>query len=591
MENDNGNENTAIQVYLRIRPSEKPSRYFARDDINENRLIFNIPKIDKNELVNNSRTAYGFQFHGILDEKATQENVFKTIGIPAIKNALEGFNSTIFAYGQTGSGKTFTITGGPERYADRGIIPRAISMVFKELHNQPDVNYTCFVSYLEIYLENGYDLLSEEHRENTRLYDMQKVNMLEDEDGVFHFRNLSVHPVASEEEALNYLFIGDTNRAIGETDMNQSSSRSHCIFTLTVEGRRAGSDNVTRSKLNLVDLAGSERVHKTSSSGQTLKEALHINVSLFHLERVIVALHEKSKKGKGKTHVPYRESMMTSILRDSLGGNCRTMMIATISPETHQSNESISTCNFAQRVAMVKNSARINEELEPELIIRRLKGELYKLREQIKFLKGENDEEDELSKEEKDELERLVNEYVEVKEATTTEIVELNIGKITLSKISEAHRIFKTLVWKGRETVGRIAGGRGVEGESNHFLEEQLMTLKKTISQRDHEIAILVNMIKEGKGIVNGRIVENNKQQSSSDNESSRRKKIVENPKVHGVEYCFDMKILDDPPLAFQWFREKYPSSKAIEENRALLKQKYTEVSKRRKNSINELFF
>eukprot|EP00957_Ditylum_brightwellii_P002267 174409-Ditylum_brightwellii.AAC.1 len=113
---------------------------------------------------------------------------------------------------------------------------------------------------------------------------MQRVAMMEDEDGNFHFKNLSVHQVSTEEEALNLLFLGDTNRAIGETDMNDSSSRSHCIFTIMVEGRRTGSDSVTRSKLNLVDLAGSERVHRTSSSGQTLTEAKYINTSLFYLE-------------------------------------------------------------------------------------------------------------------------------------------------------------------------------------------------------------------------------------------------------------------------------------------------------------------
>jgi len=181
------------------------------------------------------------------------------------------------------------------------------------------------VSYLELYNEKGFDLLAEEHTASSRLEDMQRVAMMEDEDGNFHFKNLSVHQVSTEEEALNLLFLGDTNRAIGETDMNDSSSRSHCIFTIMVEGRRTGSDSVTRSKLNLVDLAGSERVHRTSSSGQTLTEAKYINTSLFYLEMVIVALHEKGKRGKEKTHVPYRNSMMTSVLRDSLGGNCELM--------------------------------------------------------------------------------------------------------------------------------------------------------------------------------------------------------------------------------------------------------------------------
>jgi len=189
------------------------------------------------------------------------------------------------------------------------------------------VSYSCYVSYLELYNDNGYDLLAEEHAQSTRIEDLQKVTMLEDEEGEFHFRNLSVRPVASEEEALNFLFLGDTNRAIGETAMNQASSRSHCIFILCIEARAAGSDLVTRSKLNLVDLAGSERVHKTHSDGQTLREAKCINCSLFFLEMVIVALHEK-ENGKERTHIPYRNSMMTSVLRDSLGGNCESLFVA-----------------------------------------------------------------------------------------------------------------------------------------------------------------------------------------------------------------------------------------------------------------------
>lgn len=194
--------------------------------------------------------------------------------------------------GQTGSGKTFTITGGPERYDDRGIIPRAIAHLFKSMasEQQKGTSISCYISYLEIYNQSGYDLLTENNDE--------KVTMLEDENGNFHFKNLSMHQVSSEEEALNLLFLGDTNRAIAATEMNQNSTRSHCIFTIILEQRKAGGDTVTRSKLNIVDLAGSERVGRTSSAGQTLREAKYINSSLFFLEMVIVALHDKEKKKK-----------------------------------------------------------------------------------------------------------------------------------------------------------------------------------------------------------------------------------------------------------------------------------------------------
>ena len=357
---------TNILTFLRIRPSKKPSGYFNVDEMDENSMKFLLPENLKLDFVNNSKIQHGFHFNGIIDMKATQEDVFKRVGSAAVQNALDGFNSTIFAYGQTGSGKTFTLTGGPERYADRGIIPRSISMLFNEVRSRTDIQLKIYISYLELYNETGYDLLDPSH-ETKALEDLPKVSMLEDMDGNFVLKNLSVHPAETEEDALELLFMGDTNRAIAETPMNMASSRSHCVFSLQIEGRIVGSDVIRRSKLNLVDLAGSERVGKTNSSGSVLTEAKYINSSLFFLEMVIVALYEKATKGR--THIPYRNSMMTSVLRDSLGGNCKTIMIATINPEASHTEESLSTCRFAQRVSLIKNKATINEVVIPNLPI------------------------------------------------------------------------------------------------------------------------------------------------------------------------------------------------------------------------------
>lgn len=245
----------------------------------------------------------------------------------------------MFAYGQTGSGKTFTITGGAERYEDRGLIPRTLAMIFETMKKQPDRQFQVYISYLEIYNNQGYDLLDPGHESTKSLEDLPRVSMMEDEDGNCHLRNLSMHLVNAEEDALNLLFLGDTNRAVSETPMNLASSRSHCIFTVSLESRRAGATEIVlRSKLHLVDLAGSERAHKTGAKGQLLREATYINTSLHYLEMVIVALHEKSTKGRG--HIPYRNSMMTSVLRDSLGGNCKTVMVATVSAEKEQTDVS-----------------------------------------------------------------------------------------------------------------------------------------------------------------------------------------------------------------------------------------------------------
>jgi kinesin family protein 6/9 len=185
-----------IQTYLRIRPSKKPSGFITVDDVDPNTINVKLPESFKSEYVDNSRMKYEYHFNGIMTMDYTQDNVFKLIGAPAVENALEGYNSTIFAYGQTGSGKTFTLTGGPEKYSDRGIIPRAISMLFNEIRTRTNMQFKVYISYLEIYNEQGYDLLDTAH-EAKKLEELPKVRMLEDEFGNFHLKNLSMNPGTS----------------------------------------------------------------------------------------------------------------------------------------------------------------------------------------------------------------------------------------------------------------------------------------------------------------------------------------------------------------------------------------------------------
>ncbi|KAF3831503.1 hypothetical protein GH733_000315, partial [Mirounga leonina] len=166
--------------------------------------------------------------------------------------------------------------------------------------------------------------------------------------------------------------------------MNQASTRSHCIFTIHLSSKEPGSATVRHAKLHLVDLAGSERVAKTGVGGQLLTEAKYINLSLHYLEQVIIALSEKHR-----AHIPYRNSMMTSVLRDSLGGNCMTTMIATLSLEKRNIDESISTCRFAQRVALIKNEAVLNEEIDPKLMIICLQKEIQELKDELALVTGE----------------------------------------------------------------------------------------------------------------------------------------------------------------------------------------------------------
>ncbi|KAG5179598.1 P-loop containing nucleoside triphosphate hydrolase protein [Tribonema minus] len=572
-EGEDGN----IRTYLRIRPSKNPSGLFAQDEEDVTRLKFDIPvDLKSGEVINNTQTRHEFKFNGVLGANATQEQVFDSIGKDAVLNVLDGYNSTIFAYGQTGSGKTFTVTGGAERYVDRGVIPRCLSLLYSEFKRRSDTQYSCYVSYLEIYNEQGYDLLDPSH-ETKALEDLPRVALMEDEAGNIHLKNLSMYMSATEEEALNYLFLGDTNRAISETAMNKASSRSHCIFTVAIEGRRAGGEKVTRSKLHLVDLAGSERVHKTNATGQTLQEAKYINTSLFYLEMVIVALHERTR---GRRHVPYRNSMMTSVLRDSLGGNCKTVMIATINPEAPHTEESISTCRFAQRVSLIRNAAVVNEDLDPQLVIRRLKTEVRGLRDEVAYLRQEAREGDEPTEQEHGALRQACCEYVDQPDAAP--LKELGLGALTLTRIRACFAILRGMVLELRAAGG---GGGGDQGT--------VADLQKALQERDAEIAILVNMVKQGKAPpragtaaaasqaeAKGGAPAWEQAKAGANGGQKRQGAAAAAPPAKAappiVLYPSDRHVLDQPQQAFAYFRQRYPPGAAIEENKALLQKKYT---------------
>uniref|UniRef100_A0A8C1WGJ8 Kinesin-like protein n=1 Tax=Cyprinus carpio TaxID=7962 RepID=A0A8C1WGJ8_CYPCA len=408
-----------IQIFARVKPTKKQTAvsYFVDCEEQGGSLEFVVPRDLADGVINNKRENYKFRFQKVFDQTANQEEIFEAIAKPVADNVLAGYNGTIFAYGQTGSGKTFTITGGAENYNDRGIIPRTLSYLYQHFSKDSSMIYTTHISYLEIYNETGYDLLNPQH-EASRLEDLPKVTIMEDPDQNIHLKNLSLQQSANEEEALDLLFLGDTNRMIAETPMNQASTRSHCIFTIHLCSKELGSAMVRCSKLHLVDLAGSERVGKTGVGGQILTEAKYINLSLHYLEQVIIALSEKNR-----SHIPYRNSMMTSVLRDSLGGNCMTTMIAAVSVERKNTGESISTCRFAQRVALIKNDALLNEELDPALLIVRLKKEIQCLKEELALVTGEQ-RSDKLTQEEIQQLEEQIDVYLEDPDSEVT----LNLG-------------------------------------------------------------------------------------------------------------------------------------------------------------------
>jgi len=365
-----------IEAYARIRPHNGNASHQSMYLIDKNKKILEImvPKDLKQGVVNNMKENYAFKFSSVFDQDSSQAEVFEKVAKPVVQNFMEGYNGTIFAYGQTGSGKTFTMNGG-ESWQQRGIIPRVFSFLFEEVRRrQPYMECNIYASYFEIYNENGYDLLDRKHAEKT-FEKWNKISLYEDQNQNLHLKNLTIHSCKNEQDAIDLLMMGNFIRQVSATPMNPSSSRSHCIFTLALESKCFSDPNVIRtSKLHLVDLAGSERVYKSDPDTLIKREAKYINRSLSYLEQVIIALHEKAN-GQGRTHVPYRNSMMTSILRDSLGGNCKTVMVANISPDLHNEEESISTARFALRCSKLINEIRVNEIVDVNIVVKRLESE------------------------------------------------------------------------------------------------------------------------------------------------------------------------------------------------------------------------
>jgi kinesin family protein 6/9 len=263
---------------------------------------------------------------------------------------------------------------GSKVWNDRGLIPRIIIDLFRQIKQMKSYTFDIYISYLEIYNENAYDLLDRNHSE-IELENWKKIIVYEDNYNNLILKNLSMIKVENEHQALDLLMTGNFIRHVSSTPMNQASSRSHSIFSIVLEGRELDSEVMRVSKINLVDLAGSERI-KQNGDKTLLNETKYINLSLSFLEQVIIALNEKSRR----THIPYRNSLMTTILKDSLGGNCKTILIATISSDIECIDESISTMRFAARCAQVENEVAINEHMDLNILVTKLQNENNYLR-------------------------------------------------------------------------------------------------------------------------------------------------------------------------------------------------------------------
>ncbi|KAK9235877.1 P-loop containing nucleoside triphosphate hydrolase protein [Lipomyces kononenkoae] len=293
-----------------------------------------------------------FTFDRVFPMESKQSDVFNFSIKSTVDDILNGYNGTVFAYGQTGAGKSYTMMGPSIEGPQRGIIPRIVEQIFASIMQSPaEIEYTVRVSYMEIYMERIKDLLQPS---------MDNLPIHEEKSRGVYVKGLSEIYVASVEEVYDVMRRGANARAIASTNMNQESSRSHSIFALVVSQKNVDTGSSKSGQLFLVDLAGSEKVGKTGASGLVLEEAKKINKSLSALGMVINALTD----GKS-THIPYRDSKLTRILQESLGGNSRTTLIVNCSPSSYNDQETISTLRFGVRAKNIKNKPHINAELSP----------------------------------------------------------------------------------------------------------------------------------------------------------------------------------------------------------------------------------
>lgn len=313
-----------------------------------------------------------FSFDAVFGAESKQRTVYEEAAFVLVESVLEGYNGTIFAYGQTGSGKTHTMVGLNDD-ANKGIIPNAFDHVFGSISSIGEwKRFLIRCSYIEIYNEAIHDLLDYSPEARLELKETPQK-------GVF-IKDLSTVIVRSAADTRKTMEKGAANRHIAETMMNKTSSRSHTIFTIYIETMESSTAVVKAGKLNLVDLAGSERQSKTKAEGERLKEATKINLSLSALGNVISALVD----GRS-SHVPYRDSKLTRLLQDSLGGNTKTVMIACISPAAFNYEETLSTLRYASRAKFIKNKPRINEDPK-DALLKEYEGEIKQLKELLEKL-------------------------------------------------------------------------------------------------------------------------------------------------------------------------------------------------------------
>ncbi|TPX59965.1 hypothetical protein SpCBS45565_g07616 [Spizellomyces sp. 'palustris'] len=464
----------AVKVVVRCRPfSEKEKTAGHSNIVNIDKAAATVSIVDPRSGADPLPKT--FTFDSVFDLTSSQQEVYNTTARPIVESVLAGYNGTIFAYGQTGTGKTFSMEGVRDVPELRGIIPNAFEHIFAEISlADKSTQFLVRASYLEIYNEDIHDLLNPK---------AGKLDIKERADIGIYVKDLRNFVIKDVEEMDRLMSFGNKNRSVGATEMNARSSRSHSIFSITVEASEKGPDgeeHIRAGKLHLVDLAGSERQSKTGATGERLKEATKINLSLSALGNVISALVD----GKS-SHIPYRDSKLTRLLQDSLGGNAKTLMVATMSPASYNFDETLSTLRYANRAKSIKNKPKINEDPKDAM--------LREFQEEIKRLKAQLEQMD--SSGIVPGSEPIVHEVEEIEEVEEFEEIEAPEEEVTVPnkpaklkkvKVKKAIATFE----KGAEQAQASPGDHEkqleemqaqVEAEKRHILESKGMAESERI--------------------------------------------------------------------------------------------------------------
>ncbi|XP_071690574.1 kinesin-like protein KIN-5D [Rutidosis leptorrhynchoides] len=381
---DDKDKGVNVQVILRCRP-------FSEDDVRATTPSVVTCNEDKQEVIvtqtiGNKQIGKIFSFDKVFGPESKQKDLYDQVVSPIVKEALEGYNWTIFAYGQTGTGKTYTMEGegaktqNGEFHEDVGVIPRAVKELFDTLESQ-NAEYSIKVTYIELYNEEITDLLVPD--EKTK----KPISIMEDGKGAVFMRGLEEELVCSADEIYELLQKGSARKHTAETLINTQSNRSHSLFTITIQIKEHTADGVEvikSGKLNLVDLAGSENILRSGAREERAREAGEINKSLLTLGRVINALVDHSG------HVPYRDSKLTRLLRDSLGGKTKTCIIATVSPSIHYLEETQNTLDYAYRAKSIKNRPEVNHKVTKSVVVKELYSEIKSLKQELHATREKN---------------------------------------------------------------------------------------------------------------------------------------------------------------------------------------------------------